>query len=161
MRFEAAAEELRLVFTDASIEHVGSTSVPGLCSKDTIDIVVGVGAVAPALTRARITLLAEHGFEYVPTSFAGDPDHAFFHRIVEDHRTEHVHVMRTGSPGHEDHLLFRDYLRTHPDAVARYEAAKRDLADRFARRRDDYLEQKQAVVEALMVEARAWQHAAR
>ena len=156
-RFTAAAAQIRAVLPSAVIEHIGSTSVPGLSSKDTIDVLVGVLDVAAALTLEVVEEFAVSGFEHVASSFSEDPDHAFFHRIVDEHRTEHVHVMRIGSDTYDGHLLFRDFLRARSDAAWRYEAAKRDLAVRFAERRDDYVTQKQVVVERLMGQARAWQ----
>lgn len=155
-RYEAAATELQSVFPRASVEHIGSTSVPGLSSKDTIDIAVGVTDVVADLTAERIAALDDLGFTFVPASFADDPDHAFFHRIIHNHRTEHVHVLRAGSDAWQERVLFRDFLRACPDAVARYEAVKRDLAGRFAEQRDEYVQRKQPVVEALLTEARAW-----
>ena len=158
-RFSRTAHELRSVFPQASIEHVGSTSVPGLASKDTIDVAVGVPDVSDALDQGHINAARSLGFEYVPASFADDPDHAFFHRIVQDRRTDHVHVVRLGSSAWVNYLLFRDYLRATPEALNRYEQAKRDLAARYAKQRDRYVSEKQPIVEALLTEARSWRSA--
>jgi GrpB-like predicted nucleotidyltransferase (UPF0157 family) len=157
-RFHVTKDELRSLFPGAAIEHIGSTSVPGLSSKDTIDVAVGVCDVSQTLDAVTLLAMRRQGFEHVPASFAKDPDHAFFHRIVADRRTDHVHVVRSDSDAMTGYLLFRDFLRATPAAVRRYETAKRDLARRFAFRRDDYVTQKQPVVDALMVEARAWAH---
>jgi hypothetical protein len=94
-RFKATKRELRLVFPDALIEHIGPTSVPGLSSKDTIDIAVGVPDVIAILVQAALSAMSQQGFEHVPASFAEDPDPAFVHRIINDHRTDHVHVVRS------------------------------------------------------------------
>ncbi|KTR53040.1 hypothetical protein NS359_04565 [Curtobacterium oceanosedimentum] len=158
-RFSRTAHELRTVFPHAPIEHVGSTSVPGLASKDTIDVAVGVLDVTDALDEARIDVARALGFEYVPASFADDPDHAFFLRIVQDRRTDHVHVVRLGSSVWNDYLLFRDYLRATPEALDRYEQAKRDLIARYAKHRDRYVSEKQPIVEALLMDARSWRSA--
>ncbi|RCS66189.1 GrpB family protein [Brachybacterium sp. JB7] len=155
-RFLASAAELSAVLPDAVIEHVGSTSVPGLSSKDTIDIAVGVRDVGTVLTGPVLAALGAAGFAYMPRSFADDPDHAFLHRIVDDHRTDHVHVVPSGSVTFTDYLLFRGFLRADPDAACRYGAAKLDLARRYADRRSVYVDEKQAVVDRLMDEARAW-----
>lgn len=156
-RFAETASELQAVFPHATIEHIGSTSVPGLSSKDTIDVAVGVRSAVDALDRATLVALQGRGFAFVPTSFEDDPDHSFLHRIVGDQRTDHVHVVTLGGEAWGGYLLFRDYLRATPDAVRRYEAAKQDLAARFAKRRGAYVREKQPIVETLMVEARAWQ----
>lgn len=155
-RFRETKEQLRAVFPTALIEHVGSTSVPGLSSKDTIDVLVGVPDVEEALTPEILGKLIVGGFEHVPASFAQDADHSFLHRIIGDHRTDHVHLMRLGSDVLQGHLLFRNYLRATPGALIDYERAKQELATRFRGSRDDYVAQKQPIVEALLVGARAW-----
>lgn len=153
-RFAAAAEQLRRVFPSAQIEHIGSTSVVGLSSKDTVDIAVGVPGVAECLTGDVLAALAELGFSFVPASFADDPDHAFLARIVRGHRTDHLHVMRRDVEPMIGHLLFRDYLRDRPDVAARYEQAKQDLARLHRLVRDEYVRQKQPVVQAILDDAR-------
>lgn len=155
-RFSRTKDELAEVFPSASIEHVGSSSVPGLASKDTIDIAVGVASVDEALTATALDRLSGLGFEYVAASFASDPDHAFLHRIIDDHRTDHIHVMRIGSDAYESHLLFRDYLRAHTDERLAYERAKIRLARECQFDRDSYVDAKQEIVEAILVSARAW-----
>ncbi|GAA4425076.1 GrpB family protein [Georgenia halophila] len=155
-RFVRTREELASVLTDARIEHIGSTSVPGLASKDTIDVAVGVDDVSSALAPATIAALAQLGFEHVPASFAHNDDHGFLHRIVDGHRPDHVHVMRRDSDTYAARILFRDYLRAHPGAAAAYEREKRELAGRFRGERDRYVTEKQGVVEAMMIDARRW-----
>lgn len=159
-RFERTKEQLRTVFPTSLIEHVGSTSVPGLSSKDTIDVLVGVPDVKAALAPQTLGKLVVLGFEHVPSSFVHDADHSFLHRIIGDDRTDHVHLMRSGSDSLQGHLLFRDYLRATPEALIGYERAKQNLAARFHGRRDDYVKYKQPIVEALMASARAWQKSA-
>lgn len=155
-RFAASASELRTVLPDAVLEHVGSTSVPGLSSKDTIDIAAGVRRVADILVPRVLADLAMLGFEYAPASFADDPDHAFFHRIVDDHRTDHLHVVPRGSAVLDEYLLLRDFLRAVPGATARYETAKVALAQQYARNRSEYVDRKQDFVELLIAEAQRW-----
>ncbi|GAA1730118.1 GrpB family protein [Brachybacterium phenoliresistens] len=150
LRFARTARELREVLSGARIEHVGSTSVPGMASKDTIDTAVGVTDVDGVLSPAVLSRLAERGFVHRPRSFAENPDHAFFVRIVGDRRTDHVHIMREGSPTFRDLILFRDHLRAHPAAAAEYMRIKQGLAARFADRRAEYVAQKTLFVDALM-----------
>ena len=160
-RFSVSAAEIAAVLHGARIEHVGSTSVPGLSSKDTIDIAVGVRDVAEVLSPRIVDQLERLGFDYRPGSFADDPDHAFFHRIIEDHRTDHVHVVPVGSATLEEYLVFRDFLRAVPAAADRYESAKHSLAREHRERRSLYVDLKQDVVEELMLEARAWRRRSR
>ncbi len=153
--FEAARGDLATVVLEAlSIEHVGSTSVPGLASKPTVDVLLVVDEFALVLNRT--SELAAIGFEYRPGSFAPERRHLFFRRIVGGDRTHHLHVLPSDSPEPDDYRLFRDYLRANPDAAERYEAAKLDLSDRFARDRTSYVQAKEPIVEELLVTARTW-----
>ncbi len=140
------------------VEHIGSTSVPGLAAKPTIDVLL----VLPArrdLTAA-IPTLEGLAYEYVPESFAADPDHLFLHRIHGGKRSHHLHVVAASSPLTDRYLLFRDYLRAQPEAAARYEAVKRDLAVRYPTQRDRYVDEKPAAVERLLAEADRWKASA-
>lgn len=153
--FETVRGELATVVPEAlSIEHVGSTSVPGLASKPTVDVLLVVDELSAVLDR--ISELAGIGFEYRPGSFAPERRHLFFRRMVGGERTHHLHVLASDSPEPDAYRLFRDYLRANPDAAARYEAAKLDLADRFVYDRASYVRAKEPVVEELLVAARAW-----
>jgi GrpB-like predicted nucleotidyltransferase (UPF0157 family) len=154
-RFAAAHADLTRALPAAlAVEHVGSTSVPGLSAKPTIDVLVVVDDVAAL--RADHTALAALGYEYRPRSFAAEGDHLFFRKVTAGVRTHHLHVLAAGSPRAAEYRLFRDFLRTHPDAVDRYERAKRALAERYATERLRYVVEKGVVVDALMVEAERW-----
>jgi GrpB-like predicted nucleotidyltransferase (UPF0157 family) len=106
------------------IDHHGSTAVPGLAAKPVIDIQISVDALHPI--DAYAPALARLGYVHVP-----HPDDAFcpfFHRPAEWPHTHHVHVVSAGGEDERRTLVFRDYLRTHPDAVREYETLKRQLA---------------------------------
>lgn len=156
LRFRRTRDQIRQVLPGAVIEHVGSTSVPGLSSKDTIDVAVGVEDVDAALTPGVVAALAGLGFEHRPESFADNPDHAFLHRSVAGHRTDHVHLMRLDSPTYTDRLIFRDYLRASPAVVAEYQEIKLHLAAELADRRGEYVDRKATIVGSMMRDARAW-----
>jgi len=122
---EAAAIRAELGAVAERVEHVGSTAIPGLAAKPTIDIQISVGRMTP---RERfVTLLENLGYTFVadPT----DPDHEYFKK--EDHgvRTHQIHVCPVGSEWERRHLAFRDHLRMHPEDSARYAALKRRLAE--------------------------------
>jgi dephospho-CoA kinase len=118
-----------------AVDHIGSTSVPGLAAKDVIDLQV---AVADLETADRMApLLAAVGFPAVP-GITGDvpkptdPNPALwqkrFHANADPGRSVNLHVRVAGSPGWRYALLFRDWLRSDPQAVAMYEAYKREIA---------------------------------
>ena len=133
-RIQAAAPEDIL-----AVDHIGSTSVPGLAAKDVIDLQVTVSDLEVADRIA--PRLAGAGYPRVPGVFAdtpkpSEPDPAHwqkrFHANADPGRPTNLHVRVAGSPGWRYALLFRDWLRAEPSAVALYEAHKRQLAAQHA-----------------------------
>jgi dephospho-CoA kinase len=133
-RLTAAAPGLIL-----AVDHIGSTSVPGLASKDVIDLQVAVSGLDVA-DRA-VPLLADAGFPLVPgagsdTPKPTEPDplqwQKRFHANADPGRPVNIHVRVAGSPGWRYALMFRDWLRDNPSARSLYAAHKADLAGRFA-----------------------------
>ncbi len=117
------------------IDHIGSTSVPGLAAKDVIDAQVTVreltGELAPAFARAGYARRADITRDHRPPTATGpDADWAKqYYRPVDETRPIHVHVRRAGSPNGRYALLFRDYLRAHPLAAMAYAQVKTALGD--------------------------------
>ncbi|MCX4966826.1 GrpB family protein [Streptomyces sp. NBC_00654] len=109
-----------------SIEHVGSTAVPGCAAKPIIDldVVVAEGAVVPEL----ISRLTGQGYRH--EGDLGIPGREAFQApsAAPEH---HLYSVVAGSKPHLDHILLRDYLRQRPDEVRRYSALKVALAQRF------------------------------
>ncbi len=128
------------------IEHIGSTSVPGLAAKPVIDIQVSVGQVTPL--DAYSGMLVELGYTHVSLPEPGDDVYPFFLRPASWPTTHHVHVCECGGIEERRHLLFRDWLRQHPEDRQAYEDLKRRLAaeldDVFA-----YSEGKTAFIRAI------------
>ena len=106
------------------IEHVGSTSVPGLDAKPIIDILVGV----PGLTKGLdlVPILESRGFEYRASDDL--PDRHFFRRIVGGLRMHHVSVAEPGSRHFRNTIVFRNALRASPELAKRYADLKYQLA---------------------------------
>jgi GrpB-like predicted nucleotidyltransferase (UPF0157 family) len=112
--------------TALRIEHVGSTSVPGLAAKAIIDIQVSVSDIDD---EARyVPQIEETGVQLR----SRDAVHRYFRPYPDRPRDVHVHVCAAGSDWEREHLLFRDYLRMHPGARHRYAAAKRQAAELWA-----------------------------
>jgi len=116
------------------IEHVGSTSVPGLAAKPIIDMTIVVATrddVPEAIER-----LAQLG--YVHRGNLGiDDREAFDHPAAL--RRHNLYVCPEGTIGVVNQLAVRDYLRANPEAAARYGALKKRLADRFPDDIDRYV----------------------
>lgn len=138
------------------IEHIGSTSVPGLGAKAIIDISVGVRDLDDVT--GCIDAMADLGYAEIP--IAPHFQRRLFSKGPYNEGTHHVHFTVFGSEIGSDPILFRDYLRTHPDAVARYERAKRDAAAKHRNDLNGYHEEKAPCVIDLMERARAWRNEA-
>lgn len=131
------------------VEHVGSTSVPGLAAKPIIDIVLGVPdsadepAYLPALETAGYVLRArEPGW--------------FEHRMLKGPDTEiNLHVFSAGATEIDRMLLFRDWLRSHEADRVAYLAVKRDLAQRTWRHVQHYADAKSDIVRHILRRATA------
>jgi GrpB-like predicted nucleotidyltransferase (UPF0157 family) len=130
------------------VEHVGSTSVPGLAAKPVIDIVLAVSD--PADESGYVPDLEAAGY----VLHLREPDwyeHRFLH---SDGRDVQIHVLPVGCAEIDRMLLFRDRLRTRPDERELYERTKRELAGRRWDYIQDYADAKSEVVEGIISRAR-------
>lgn len=121
------AEEVRLApgLGDLAvrIEHVGSTSVPGLAAKPVFDIQISVSRLHPL--GPLITAMGELGYRHRP--HPDDATYPCFHRPHDWPHSHHVHLCEAGGEEEQRHLAFRDYLRDHPEDAREYAALKRRL----------------------------------
>ncbi len=143
-----------------AIEHVGSTAVPRLGAKPIIDIMPGLRSLddAPPL----IAKLATIGYEYVPEYEqptppfdSGLPERRYCRKDANGERAFHLHMVETASEFWARHLLFRDYLRAHPEAAREYARLKRELAARFGADRVGYTNAKTGFITGIEAKARA------
>jgi len=128
-----------------TIEHVGSTSIPGAAAKPIIDVDIVVRS-KDSVGRA-IQLLSKAGYRHLGDlgitgreafeSPAGLPAH-------------HLYVVVAGNSEHVRHMLFRDYLRSHPEEVRKYSDLKKSLARKFRDNRDAYTVAKTEFVEEIL-----------
>ena len=125
------------------VEHVGSTSVPGLAAKPIIDIVVAVpDAVDEA---AYVPALEADGYQFI----LREPDW-FDHRLLRRESPRvNLHVFTVGCSEIEQMTGFRDWLRTHVDDREQYERAKRGLATHDWNVVQDYADAKTDIVAAI------------
>lgn len=132
-----------------AVEHVGSTSVPGLAAKPVIDLAVVVREedVPHAVERLSTLGYAHRGEQGVPGR------HAF--RSPPNEAKHHLYLCVPQSTGLRDHLLFRDHLRAHPETARAYAGLKRRLAMEHRDDRDAYQLAKSAFVQAVTRRARA------
>ena len=130
------------------VEHVGSTSVPGLAAKPVIDIVLVVADSADEAGYVPDLEAAGYEFQFREPEW-------YEHRFLRDHDPAvQIHVFSVGSPEVERMLLFRDRLRSHPEERELYQRTKRDLAARQWAFVQDYADAKSEVVEEIIARAR-------
>ncbi|WP_262284639.1 GrpB family protein [Micromonospora sp. MA102] len=142
-----------------SVEHIGSTSVPGLAAKAVIDIMVVVPEADAVI--ADLRPLEQLGYVYRPGVFPEDGDHLFFPKDTAGKRSHHLHVFGVRSPVPGENRVFRAYLEANPAAARRYEAAKKRAADLHPHSRGRYGAAKEETMAQLSAEARTWSESAR
>ncbi|MGD2026683.1 MAG: GrpB family protein [Anaerolineales bacterium] len=129
--FQREANLLRTALGENAlqIEHIGSTSIPGMPAKPIIDIMVAVGSFSQAT--GLILLLETLGYVYKPHDTV--PERLFFSKeSAPEHKTHHLNLTTLHSGFWENQLPFRDYLRTHEEMAAEYLALKKHLVERYA-----------------------------
>lgn len=148
-KFESYAGKLRPVLGELvlGIEHVGSTSVPGLAAKPIIDLDVVISS--RVLLERVIAELSTLG--YVHEGNLGIPGREAF-RWPEGER-HHLYVCSVDTPNLHNHLMFRDYLREYPEAVHEYSQLKTQLALRHKNDIDGYSAAKSMFIEGILAKA--------
>lgn len=147
--FEQEAKRIRSVLgsTALQIEHVGSTSVPGLCAKPIIDMLLVVNDAAdepsyvPALEAAgyRLRIREPEWFE---------------HRLFKGPDTDiNLHVFSLGTPEIDRMIRFRDWLRSNESDHDKYAQVKRSLAKSKWRHVQHYADAKTSIIQEIMERA--------
>ncbi|MCW2714444.1 MAG: uncharacterized protein JWN88_1491 [Frankiales bacterium] len=135
-----------------AVEHIGSTSVPGLAAKPILDLLLAVadvedeGAYVPPLVDAGLVLRVR------------EPGHRMLRTPGKD---VHLHVYEPADQAVVDYLDLRDWLRESASDRALYETTKRDLARRAWVDMNDYADAKTDVVLDILGRARAWRNESR
>jgi GrpB-like predicted nucleotidyltransferase (UPF0157 family) len=143
------------------IDHIGSTSVPGLAAKDVIDIQITVTALDDALIAAMTAIgytLPEGTWrDHRPPGFAGPESEwqKLLFRPPPGQRRTNTHVRVQGRANQRYPLLFRDYLRAHPATAQAYAELKHRLAEHLADPRT-YPEVKDPAVDLIYFAAEDW-----
>jgi GrpB-like predicted nucleotidyltransferase (UPF0157 family) len=148
-QYVAEAIQVRSVLGDRAlrVEHVGSTSVPGLTAKPIVDMILVVSDSAdeadyvPPMERAGYTLRIRESDWYEHRLFKGP------------HANINLHVFSDGCVEIDRMLRFRDHLRADAADRDRYERTKRDLAARQWQYVQEYADAKGEVIEAIIIRA--------
>lgn len=164
--FIAVAQPLRTALGTLAlrIDHIGSTSVPGLAAKDIIDVQVTVADFD--CTSQLISILGSLGYvwaseitsDHLPPLYQGpetDWEKRYF-RPPASLRPMHLHVRAQNRPNQRYPILFRDYLRTHPVASAAYAQIKIHLSQRHPDDIEFYYDIKDPLCDIVIDAAEEW-----
>jgi GrpB-like predicted nucleotidyltransferase (UPF0157 family) len=134
-----------------AIEHIGSTAVPRLGAKPMVDMIAGVSDMAEA--DECVELLREK-LGYIDISPAPDGKEWFFcignKTRPEEKNTIHLHLVKHESVRWNNHILFRDFLRVHPDVAKEYYELKKRLSEKYGSDRQGYTDAKASFIESVL-----------
>ena len=150
--FRQEAERLKqaLGAYEVDIQHIGSTSIPGLAAKPILDIGIAVAAEADVPTC--VTLL--NTVDYTYRGDRGASEGYFFDRGTGEQRTHYLHMLLISNPAWGNYLRFRDYLIAHPDSRDAYMRLKEALAVQYAEDRAAYTAAKAEFIQGILASAR-------
>jgi len=135
------------------IQHIGSTSIVGLASKPTIDILIivkNIGVIDELNEH-----MEEHGF--ISQGEAGIEGRRYFYKNLKTDvfkETHHIHVYEEGNPKYQEELLFRDYLRIDNQVMRDYGALKTSLSKKYSNDPRLYTEAKASFIQQIIKVAR-------
>jgi GrpB-like predicted nucleotidyltransferase (UPF0157 family) len=143
------------------IDHIGSTSVPGLGAKDVIDIQITVTEITDEVKQKMLDAgfqLMRHGHDHVPDGEDSTP--ALWQKLLFNEpagqRRANIHIRKLGNPNQHYPILFRDYLRAHPKSVLTVERIKRELAKHHGDDVETYYDIKDPVYDLIWDAAHDW-----
>jgi GrpB-like predicted nucleotidyltransferase (UPF0157 family) len=134
------------------VHHIGSTAIPGIKAKPILDFVLVVRDFN--LLDAHAHRLEHLG--YAPLGEYGTPGRRYFTKTTKGLRSHHLHAFQVGDPQVQRHILFRDYLRAHPEAAQEYSRLKEELARCFPNDRGAYTEGKTEFIQGIDEKAKLW-----
>ena len=118
------------------INHIGSTTVPNLVAKPTIDILVEIKDATD--TEKLIVNMKEASYIYSPQPYNPPPHMMFMKGYTNDGFKDQVYHVHVRYSGDWDELYFKDYLLSHPDVAEEYGKLKIELKQKFEYNRDGY-----------------------
>jgi GrpB-like predicted nucleotidyltransferase (UPF0157 family) len=148
-RFQVTAGRVRHVLGEQAltVEHIGSTAVPGLAAKPIVDMLLTVPRVSDEA--AYVPALESLGFVLRVRELG--------HRMLRTPEQDvHLHVYEPNRPEVRDYLDLRDWLRVDADDRERYAAEKRRLSQQQWRDMNDYADGKSDIIREVLARARAW-----
>lgn len=147
---EIARLECQLIVEQADewitrVEHIGSTAIPGISAKPTVDILAAITKLSDS--SKVIPRLESIGYIYAPEYEADLPERRYLYkgRTLEDQF--HLHIVELNSTFWLRHIAFRDFLCTHPAEADAYSRLKIQLAAQYGNDRNGYTDAKTAFIQ--------------
>ncbi len=131
------------------IQHVGSTSISGLAAKPIIDIIIGVKNIELFSTQVMLNL---ENVDYVFRGDAGVPGRIFFRKGFPRAKY-HLSIATLNGDYWRNQIVFRDYLRSHPDDAIEYQNLKVKLAYEYSNDRVKYTKLKEPFIRKILDKA--------
>lgn len=134
------------------IQHIGSTAIPGLAAKPIIDIYLGARSIEEA--EKAIGLLEKIGYVFWYDN--PNKEKMFFVKGMPPFgtgRTHHVHIVKYDSDYWQARILFRDYMRNHPNEIQDYANLKYELMQKHRNDREAYTDAKSEYIAAILKKA--------
>lgn len=158
-RFDEIVSNIKPIFGDnlVQIEHVGSTAVPGMIAKPTVDVSVVVKDLTSV--SSGYEAMKELGFQPLGDFIQqAEPEEYFvLNGENSDDRLANIHVMQVGNPEIDDMITLRDFLRSDASAVDNYIKQKVLLMKQYGDNDyNAYSRNKRAFLEQLKADARHW-----
>ena len=138
------------------IEHFGSTSIPQLAAKPTIDILIEIPILTDELKVSIIAKMKIAGYDFIWRTDIEPPYMMFakgYNLTGLKEQTFHIHMGQDGHPLW-DRIYFRDYLRQNPEIAKQYEKLKFELAKKLKYNREDYTNAKTDFIIKITKEAK-------
>lgn len=130
------------------VEHVGSTSIEGCPAKPVIDIFIGIESLEYG--EQLIPIFLENGYVFK----INVPNEIYFKKKSNDLTTHHIHIADIQGEVWTSQILFRDYMKKHPEKLKEYIRLKTRLALQFPTDRDSYSAGKKDFIETMIFEAK-------
>ena len=178
-QFEKIKTDLCLILVklNPNIEHIGSTSVPNLAAKSIIDIQVGIEN-SYDLDKTIEPMINSH-YIYYEIYNSVMPNRRFFvglkdkrynrnfqniysrrdlipHEKINKLRLTHIHIWEYGTDDWKRHIIFRDYLREHPEITSQYESLKKQLSLKDWKDGNEYNDAKDSFIKKEEAKAVLW-----
>ena len=128
-----------------TIEHVGSTAIPGVPAKPLIDMNVVISSLEDKYIEEFVAPLEKLGYHYMHKF----PERHFFAKGPEEKRTHHLNLVELGSNQWRNSMVFRDYMRRNKNAREEYAELKEKLAGKYAEDRASYTKEKEDFIQKI------------